>query len=53
MVHVFMCRHVYVYEYDCLMYVHMCTYCIRIILYDYATVVSSPPDTWQGVSFPS
>ena len=25
-VNVFMCRHVYVYEYDCFMYVHMCTY---------------------------
>ena len=24
--YVFMCRHVYVYEYDCFMYVHMCTY---------------------------
>ena len=27
-VYVFMCRHVYMYEYDCFMYVHMCTYCI-------------------------
>ena len=27
-VYVFLCRHVYVYEYDCLMYVDMCTYCI-------------------------
>ena len=31
-VYVFMCRHAYVYEYDCFMYVHMCTYCI---CYDY------------------
>ena len=23
-----MCRHAYVYEYNCFMYVHMCTYCI-------------------------
>ena len=23
-----MCRHVYVYEYDCFMFVHMCRYCI-------------------------
>ena len=23
-----MCRHVYVYEYDCFMYVYMCTYCV-------------------------
>ena len=23
-----MCRHVYVYEHDCVMYVHMCIYCI-------------------------
>ena len=27
-VHMFMFKHVYVYEYDCFMYVHMCTYCI-------------------------
>ena len=27
-VYVFMCRHVYVYEYDCFMYVHIRTYCI-------------------------
>ena len=35
-VYVFMCRHVYMYEYDCFMYVHMCTYCICIhVRYDY------------------
>ena len=28
MVYVFMCRHAHVYEYDCLMYVRTCTYCI-------------------------
>ena len=27
-VYVFMCRHAYVYEYDCFMYVHKCTYYI-------------------------
>ena len=26
-VYVFMCKHVYVYEHDCFMYVHMYTYC--------------------------
>ena len=26
-VYVFMCRHVHVYEYDCFVYVHMCTHC--------------------------
>ena len=30
MVYVFRCRHVYVYEYDCFMNVHMCTYCICV-----------------------
>ena len=28
MVYVFMCKHVYMYEYDCFLYVHMCTYYI-------------------------
>ena len=26
--YVYMCRHVYVYEYDCFMYAHMCLYCV-------------------------
>ena len=29
-VYVYMCRHVYVYEYDCFMCVHVCTVCICI-----------------------
>ena len=40
-VYVFMCRHVYVYEYDCFMYVHMFTHCI----YMYVVTVQCYGDT--------
>ena len=41
-VYVFMCRHVYVYEYDCFMYVHMCTYCICMYVMTKCSAVRIP-----------
>ena len=41
-VYVFMCRHVYVYEYDCFMYVHTCTYCICMYVMTMYSAVRIP-----------
>ena len=41
-VYVFMCRHVYVYEYDCFMYVHRCTYCICMYVMTMYSAVGIP-----------
>ena len=41
-VYVFMCRHVFVHEYDCFMYVHMCTYCICMYVMTMCSAVSIP-----------
>ena len=42
MVYVFMCRHVYVYEYDCFMCVHMYTYCICLYFLTMYSAVRIP-----------
>ena len=39
---VFMYRHVYVYEYDFFMYVHMCTYCICMYVMTMYSAVRIP-----------
>ena len=41
-VYVFMCRHVYVYGYDCFMYVHTCTYCISMYVMTMYSAVRIP-----------
>ena len=39
---VFMRRHAHVYEYDCFMYVHMCTYCICMYVMTVYSAVGIP-----------
>ena len=41
-VYVFMCRHVNVYEYDCFVYVHMCTYYICVYVMTVYSAVKIP-----------
>ena len=41
-VYVFMCRHVYVYGYDCFMYVRTCTYCICMYVMTMYSAVRIP-----------